>query len=72
MKATGYFYTYRCNGYGPFNTEDEALKDYSTRYDNDTWEMKSWIDNSRIRVFYGTVTTNDKKELISVERIKPE
>lgn len=69
MKSeTGYFYIYRGNGYGPFETEDEALQNFFKRHEDDTWEYKSTIKTNNIKILYGTATTNEQKELISFNR----
>jgi len=57
MKAEGYFYSYRGNGYGSFKTREEAIEDFNDRrFRNSDYEHGAVL-------MYGTAIVNEDKRL---------
>ena len=64
IESTGWFYLYRGNGYGPFETEEIAEEKSSERYSKDTWKFKS---RCKISFRYGTANVLNRSLIKFVE-----
>lgn len=74
MKSSkGFFYTYRGNGYGPFDTRDEAHNSFISKLYSD----ESWIGHFMLSLYpqceniiYGIATVDNERRLIDFKEVR--
>jgi len=76
----GYFYVYRGNGYGPFNSREESREKLIQRFSEDEWGKKHLVYIIGV-VYFGSATIKNKylenldfsqEEWVTVESLKKE